>query len=150
MNHQEALRRMEDIFGSRLNHMLWQLAHYAEHEQAAFDVTFYGREPLLEVTLDKEFSHALRRWCLFDGGAGKLKDLCERIAFSDGTIVDISDIWTINYVPPDLDTAAVTDLSKGEEVIGAGGETVREIIRETYHCKSRAEEDHFLRRWIAS
>ena len=51
--------------------------------------------------------------------------------------------------PDDLDVNGI-DLARAEEVIGFGGETVREIIRDTYRCRSRAEEDHFIARWIAS
>jgi hypothetical protein len=37
-----------------------------------------------------------------------------------------------------------------EEVTGPSGETPREIIRNTYRCQSRAEEDQFIAHWIAS
>jgi hypothetical protein len=52
-------------------------------------------------------------------------------------------------MPPDLDIGDI-DLAQGEEVAGFNGETIREMIRHVYHCKSRAEEDWFLARWIAS
>jgi hypothetical protein len=42
------------------------------------------------------------------------------------------------------------DLSEAEERVGPNGETLREMIRNTYRCKSRDEEDHHLRRYIAS
>ena len=51
----EARRRMTELFPSRKYHQLWQLAHYAETGQT-FDVTFFGREPSLEVTLTQEFA----------------------------------------------------------------------------------------------
>jgi hypothetical protein len=52
-------------------------------------------------------------------------------------------------MPADLDVTKV-DLAEGEQVVGLGDETVREIIRNTYRCRSRAEEHFFLARWIAS
>jgi hypothetical protein len=52
-------------------------------------------------------------------------------------------------MPADLDIRDI-DLSQGEQIVGANGATVREIIRETYHCQLRAEEDFFLARWVAS
>lgn len=52
-------------------------------------------------------------------------------------------------MPADLNVVAV-DLAQGEEVIGLDGETLRKIIHDTYRCKSRAEEDYLLARWIAS
>ena len=41
-------------------------------------------------------------------------------------------------------------MAMAEEVIGFGGETLREMIRLTYRCAVRAEEDFFIARWIAS
>lgn len=82
-------------------------------------------------------------------GRRGLKRLLARVAFSNGVVVNIEQIWTLNYMPGDLDLANV-DLSQGEHVIGFGSETIRKIIRATYHCRSRAEEDYFLARWIAS
>jgi hypothetical protein len=78
-----------------------------------------------------------------------MKQLLCRLAFSDGTTVDASEVWTINFMPPNLDTTNI-DLAQGAEIVGFGGETLREMIRNTYHCCSRAEEDFFLARWIAS
>jgi hypothetical protein len=148
MDHLKVLQRMEEVFGSRLEHLIWQLTFYAVHPEAQFDITFYDREPILGASLDAKYARAFRQ--LKPSGGKNLKTLCERIVLSDGTVTDSSKIWTLNYMPDDLDAAAVTDLSPGEQVIGAGNETVREIIRDTYRCKSHAEEDYFLRRWIAS
>jgi hypothetical protein len=52
-------------------------------------------------------------------------------------------------MPDDLDISDV-DLAQGAQIVGLNGETAREIIRQTYHCRSRAEEDFILTRWIAS
>ena len=45
---------------------------------------------------------------------------------------------------------AAVDLREAEQKVGQNGETLRQMIRESYHCKTRAEEDKFLRRFIAS
>ena len=45
-------------------------------------------------------------------------------------------------MPRDLDISDV-DLSQGEQRIGDQGETMREMISNTYRCRSRAEEDFF-------
>jgi hypothetical protein len=137
----EALSHYEKIFGSRFEFLLFQIGFYAEHPHQRFDVTFYDREPLLEVALTKDFA---RKW-----RAGRRKALINRIVFSDGTIVSATEIWTLNPMPRDLDIANV-DLAQGEQVGAANGETIREVIRNTYRCKSRAEEDFFLARWIVS
>jgi hypothetical protein len=52
-------------------------------------------------------------------------------------------------MPPNLDIASV-DLSAGDETAGMNNETIRHMISATYYCRSRAEEDFFLARWIAS
>jgi hypothetical protein len=71
------------------------------------------------------------------------------VKFSDGTVVNAGEIWMFNYMPDDLDISDI-DLTQGEQIVGLNGETAREIIRQTYRCQSRAEEDFFLARWIAS
>jgi hypothetical protein len=143
-----AHQRMAEIFGDRIGMLVWELHHYARTMQM-FDATFYDRGPILNVTLA---DHWAREFCaafLFDKGGQHIGNLLQRITFSDGTAVNLYEVWTLNYMPADLDVAGV-DLSRGEEVIGAGGETVRQIVRATYRCKSRAEEDFFIARWIAS
>jgi hypothetical protein len=52
-------------------------------------------------------------------------------------------------MPHDLDISNV-DLAEGEQIGAPNGDTVREMIRTTYRCASRAEEDFFFSRWIAS
>ena len=57
-------------------------------------------------------------------------------------------MWTLKFVPDDMDVSGV-DIARTDRRHGPGGETLREIIRNTYRCRSRAEEDHFIARWIA-
>jgi hypothetical protein len=142
-----AHQRMQEVFGSPQGLLVWSLHHFARTMQP-FDITFLQREPILDVTLSK---HWAREFCtaFLSNSDRNIARLLERVAFSDGTVVDLREVWTINYMPAELDTAGV-DLARGEEVIGAGGETVRQIVRATYRCRSRAEEDFFLARWIAS
>jgi hypothetical protein len=144
-NAEQILQKM----GGREGHLLWQLEWYAEHPHTMFDATFYDREPILEVTLAKNFARALCAAFMYDKSVECIKQLLQHVAFSNGTMVDWTRIWTLNYMPSNLDIANV-DLSEAEQIIGLGGETLREIIRTTYRCKSRAEEDWFVRRWIAS
>ena len=143
----EAKRRLYEQFSTRERFMLWQLAHYASTGQT-FDATFYGREPSLEVTLTQEFAHAFMN-ALVSERVSDLSRLIRRVCFSDGTSIGVAGIWTLNYMPRDLDISDV-DLSPGEQRIGDQGETMREMISNTYRCRSRAEEDFFLARFIAS
>lgn len=147
-----ARARLSEIFPTREAHLLFQLEWYAEHGQA-FDATFYTREPILEVTLDcgyaNQFLSALRQ----GHGPRRWRVLLDEVAFSDGTIASADEIWTLNYMPRggfDSATLDGVDMAQAEVKAGNQGETVRQIIRETYRCCSTAEEDYFIRRWIAS
>ena len=55
----DALARAQATFGSRFEHQLFQIGWYADHPHQRFDVTYYNREPLIEVTLAEDFA---RRW----------------------------------------------------------------------------------------
>ena len=138
VNWAEARRRLDEIFPTRECSLLWQLTHYAATGQT-FDVTFYGREPSLEVTLTQEFAFEFLN-AVAGERADDINRLCRRIGFSDGSSISLAGIWTLNYMPRDLDISNV-DLSQGEQQVGDQGETMREIICNTYRCRSRAEED---------
>jgi hypothetical protein len=143
----EARRRLDELFPTREHHLLWQLEHFARTGQT-LDVTFFGREPALEVTLAQEFAFGFLE-ALSWGRAEQLEQLCRRVRFSDGSVISLAGIWTLNYMPRDLDISGV-DLSEGDRQIGDGGETMREMISNSYRCRSRAEEDFFLARFIVS
>ena len=113
------------------------------------DVTFHKKKPALDVKIDKAISRALMK-----GGNGrKLQNLMERIKLSNGDVISIRDIWTINSMPEGgiskqaLETVDTTD---GELPVGPEGETLREMIRSTYRCERQEEEDYYLRRYLAS
>jgi hypothetical protein len=144
------VQRMQAIFGSRIEHLLHQLMHYAMTGQT-FDATSFDREPILEVTLDQAFAHEFI--CGSQRDTRYLRQLCSQIRFSDGTVVPITSTWTLNYMPHDgidNETLRSLDLAEAEMRAGQNGETVREMIGHTYRCASTAEEDYFVRRLIAS
>jgi hypothetical protein len=145
----EVRRRLEECFGGREAVMAWMLISLSSSGQPT-DVTFYRRKPILDVKVDKGLGLAM----LYGISARRLTDLINNhIEFSNGTVVGLAEIWTINPMPrggiPQAELDAV-DLAEGEARVGPSGETMRQIIRETYQCRDRAEEDHFLRRFIAS
>lgn len=147
----EARQRLDELFPSRFFHLMFHLQHYAQTLQS-FDATFYNREPILDVTLDRGFASefAFVSTCK---GISQLSALVERIVFSDGTTAHVDDIWTLNYMPRGgigIDDLDAVDLAESEVKAGDGGETVREMIRNIYRCASAAEEDWFVRRWLAS
>jgi hypothetical protein len=129
-------------------HIFWQLCHYAAHPHQAFDLTFYDREPVLDATLDSDWAHEFHATILVSD-ASQLAKLLRSVTLSDGVVIRFECIWTINYIPSDLNIAGV-DLAQGEDVAGFNGETVCHMISQTYRCRSHAEEDFFLARWIAS
>ena len=144
---QEAIKRLEQHFGSREEMLTHTLAMLSASGQPT-DVTFYRRRPLLDVKVSTKIG-AARLY----GLESHLPRLLKRIEFSNGAVVSLGEIWTINPMPMggfSAEELASVDLSQGEERHGPRGETLRKMIRKTYHCKSRKETDYFLRRWIAS
>ena len=86
-------------------------------------------------------------------GRETLYEILQDIRLSNGTTVNINDIWTINAMPIEGFTEEeleAVDMSQAEERIGPNGATLRKMIKDTYHCRSRDEEDYYLRRFIAS
>ena len=148
---ENARQQMNAFFPSQSSYLLLQLQHYAQTMQR-FDVTFLDREPILDVHLNREFARQLNV-ALRAKNAKLTTKLLKRLHFSDGATAHIDSVWTINYVPPGGFTIAQledADLALAETRAGPHGETVREMIRATYRCASAAEEDWFVRRWVAS
>lgn len=148
MTPDEARQALEDHFGSREAMLGFTLSMLSSTGQPC-DVTFYNRPPILDVTVDAKIGAALN----YGAGAAKLAELLSAIRFSNGTVASMNEIWTVHPMPKDgipqadLDNA---DMSLGDEVSGPNGETVREMVSKTYHCKTPEEADRFLRRFIAS
>jgi hypothetical protein len=138
---------LKAIANDRVGWLLWHLDYYAITHRC-FDVTFFARQPILQTQLEAGFRHEFRTACDHND-AKRIIDLLGRVKFADGSIAGADEIWTFNYMPDDLAIDGI-DLSEGERIVGFDGQTARQIIRETYHCQSRAEEDFFLARWIAS
>ena len=144
---QEAINRLEQQFGSREGKLTHTLTMLSTSGQPT-DVTFYKRRPFIDVKVSTKIS-AARLY----GLESHLSRLLKRIEFSNGAVVSLGQIWTINPMPMggfSAEELASADLSRGEEKLGPRGETLRKMIRKTYHCKSRKETDYYLRRWIAS
>lgn len=148
MDTKDAIKNLEEHFGSRYGFLGHQLIMLSMLGQPC-DVTFYKKKPALSVKIDQKINIAL----MYGAGAIKLKEMLDSIELSNGDRVSISEIWTINPMPEggfSEEELAAVDLLEGEEKVGPNGETLRTMISETYHCNSPAEEDQFLRRFIAS
>src|SRR5262249_36047626 len=140
-------QRMDEIFPTRLDHLLIQLRHFAENG-TRFDATFYDREPILDVSLNREFGRtfntALAHW-----KRDKFARLLQRILLSDGTVASIEQLSVLVPMPPGGITIAMlddADLALAEAIAGPNGETMREMIRNAYRCVSPAELDWHVRR----
>ncbi|HVJ42369.1 MAG TPA: hypothetical protein VM639_12780 [Dongiaceae bacterium] len=148
MNPKDEIKKLEEHFGSRecmLANTLIQLSLFGQ----PCDVTFYKRRPIIDVQVDQQLGLAM----MYGAGPAKVADLLNNIKFSDGTRAGLAEIWTVNPMPKEGFTKAeldAVDLAQGDQVAGMNGETIRQIVRETYHCETAEEEDRHLRRFIAS
>ncbi len=128
-----------------LGNMILQLSM----SQQPCDITFYDRPAKLDVKIDPNFHVPL----MYGAGAQKLMEMLEEIRLSDGSSVSINEVWTIHPMPhngiSDAELAAV-DLKDGDALAGPLNKTVREMIREVYHCQSDEDAEKYLRRYLAS
>lgn len=144
---QEAMKRLEQHFGSREGMLTHTLTMLSTSGQPA-DITFYRRKPIVNVRVSTKLG-AARLY----GLESRLPRLLGRIEFSNGAVAGLNEIWTVNPMPMEgfsQEELDAVDLAQGEKRMGPDGETLRKMIRKTYHCKSRSEVDYYLRRWIAS
>jgi len=143
----EAIKRLEQQFGSPEEMLTHTLTMLSMSGQPA-DITFYRRRPILDVRVSTKLG-AARLY----GLGSRLPRLLRRIEFSNGAVGGLDEIWTVNPMPMEGFSQAelnAVDLAQGEERVGPNGETLRTMIRKTYHCQSRSAVDYFLRRWLAS
>ncbi|TLU88153.1 MAG: hypothetical protein FDX30_01580 [Chlorobium sp.] len=132
----------------RLSWLLSRLELYAQNEQRC-DITLFSDKPKIDVKIDPKFSFAL----MYGGGVKAIKPLLEKLQLSDGSCVNAFDIWTINQMPEKgfkPDELEAVDLKDGDQEVQGTGKTIREIIRETYKCENKSEEEKFLCRFLAS
>ncbi len=148
MDTNEIKKLMEKIFGLRIGFLGHQILTLSMTSQLC-DVTFYNKPPAIDIRIDQQINIAL----MYGAGAKKLKEMLDNIKLSNGDAVSISEIWTINPMPQggfSGEELAAVDLRKAEEKDGPNGQTLRKMISDTYHCKSKEDEDYYLRRFIAS
>ena len=148
MDAKQVLKKFQDLFGSResfLGHQLIELSMLGQ----PCDVTFFNRKPILEVAIDPQLHLAVA----YGAGPAKLLEKLKNVKLSNGEVVSIEDVWTLNPMHKGGLTSeelAAVDLAKAEDASGPNGETLRKMISDTYHCENRDEEDHYIRRFIAS
>ncbi len=148
MEKEEVTRFIEKEFGSRLGFLGHQILMLSMTGQPC-DITFYKKAPAIDVRIDQQITLAL----MYGAGETKLKEMLENIKLSNGDSVSINEVWTINPMPKggfSKEELEAVDLREAEKEVGPNGETLRKMVSDTYHCKSREDEDYYLRRFIAS
>jgi hypothetical protein len=142
------MENLEKKFGGPVA-MLGQMILHLSMTGQPCDVTFRKRKPALNVKIDSQISLAL----MYGAGAKKLQEMLANIRLSNGESVSLDEIWVVFPMPADGfsdQELEEVDLALGEEQWGPAGETVREMIRNVYHCESKKEEEKYLRRYLAS
>lgn len=148
MDTNEMMNKIEKEFGSRIGFLGHQIIMLSMTGQLC-DITFYKKKPAIEVKIDQQINLAL----MYGAGAKKLREMLENIKLSNGNVISIGEIWTINPMPKggfSEEGLQAVDLSEAEEKVSPNGETLRKMISDTYHCSSKDEEDYYLRRFIVS
>jgi hypothetical protein len=139
-------------FGSREGQLAWMLIHQAM-SGCPTDICFWphtGRKPIYDVQVSPQLATII----LYGGTARQLQAyLNDGIEFSDGTVAPLAAIWGAFPMMPEMVTPerlAAVDLSMGEQRAGPNGETVRQMLAEQYQCKTPADVERVLRRYLAS
>ena len=148
MDTNEMMKKVEKEFGSRFGFLSYQLLMLSTLGQPC-DITFFEKPPAIDVKIYPQIALAI----MYGAGARKLQEMLENIEISNRDKISISEIWTINPMPKEgfsKEALEAVDISKAEEQVGPKGETLRKMIKDTYHCKSKDDEDYYLRRIIAS
>lgn len=148
MDRKKAMEKLKEHFGGpmeMLGHMILTLSMSGQ----PCDVTFRDKKAALDVKIDPQIALAL----MYGAGPGKLQEMLASIRLSNGDVISINEIWVVLPMSANgfsKEELAEVDLAKGEEVYGPNGETVREMVRNVYHCESKEEEEKYLRRYLAS
>jgi len=119
-------------------YLLSVLVEVSNNNQS-FDIMLFDAKPMLNMSLSESCIKTLDK-----------KDLPASIELKDGCIIETSSIIDIIIMnESSLSDKGEVDLSKGNMDI-EDGLTLRDFIREGYHCLNVIEEDSFLRRYLLS
>jgi hypothetical protein len=157
--NKEAMRKMREMYPTPVHLQMHHLRWCADTGTPC-DVLFYGRKPFINVTVDKDWARKAAR-AAADKDSKRFNELLTCIFFEENGASDYTTLITVNFdtvwmilpMNPEYVTdtrMAAADLTEGDKPAGPNCETIRQMIRETYHCASPEEEERYLRRWIAS
>lgn len=88
------MSRFEEIFGARFTLLGRQILTLSALGQTC-DVTFFRNEPAIDVTVDERLALAAMR----GAGPARLYEMFRGIRLSNGSVVNMGDIWTVNRMP---------------------------------------------------
>lgn len=139
---------LPDNFREKFDTIGHEVIRYSESGQPV-DIIFHRKKPLISVIISPLLSNSLEEGMIVED----IWKLFRKIPLANGLKVDLMDIWMLNPMPfreiAESEMAA-QDLREGENVLGQSGETIREMVKHTYHCENPEEEEYFLRRLLAS
>ena len=156
MLSEEERKRIEAVIDKELGGtegvMIRTLLISAIAEQP-IDITTVKGKRFLEVTVDPSFIYPL----IYGAGPRRRATVMENIKIKDRqghkSMVSFNDIWIILPMPKEGFTDEElrgVNIADGEQVNPSTGEKLRDMIRNSYHCKDESEVDYFLRRYLAS
>ena len=108
------MNQFEEISNYRFVLLGRQILNLATLGQTC-DVTFFKNKPAIDVTVDEQLAFAVMAGC---SGPETLYEILQDIRLSNGTTVNINDIWTINAMPEEGFTEEeleAVDMSQAEQ-----------------------------------
>lgn len=150
--YKSILSELDKRFGGREGYVLHALVISAVAGQPT-DITTYSGKRFLEVTVDPSFIYPF----MYGAGPRRIATVMEEIKVRDRqghkSTISFNDIWIILTMPKEgfsKEALKAVDISNGDKVDPSTGESIREMVRKSYHCKNEDEVDYFLRRYLAS
>ena len=150
--YKSILSELDKRFGGREGFVLHALVISAASGQPTYITTYSGKR-FLEVTVDPSFIYPF----MYGAGPKRIATVMEEIKVRDRqgrkSTVSFNDIWIILPIPKEglsEEVLKAVNISDGDKVDPSTGESIREMVRKSYHCKDEAEVEYFLRRYLAS
>jgi hypothetical protein len=111
-----------------------------------FDMTTYSGNRFLDCKLVGEFAMHLEGAYRQETHAYRIANIAFKSGDNSEQSIDIKDIWIINPLPP----KGISDDMLAAADLASAGTELRQMIKESFHCKDDGETDYFLRRFLAS
>lgn len=119
---------------------------YLSVHNEPFDMTTYSGKRFLDCKLVGEFAMHMEGNYRPETHAYRIANISFKSGNNTEQIIGIKDVWIINPLPKN---GIHDDMLAAAELADAGPE-LRQMIKESFHCKDDIETDYFLRRYLAS